>query len=94
MMFSHGTRKAWEGKGCLQPDRLDIGRRVCQPVRTQTGISFSAEAVVRYAESGSATKDYHNIQAVYCQGVNDISKNLNTLRGLIHGFKPGNPVPH
>ncbi|MDA3955605.1 glutamate synthase large subunit [Oceanispirochaeta sp.] len=81
-------RKAWM-ENDVYSNRLASGGEFASRKNADRHL-FSAEAVVNM-QKAVRLKDY-SIFKKYTQGVNDISKNLNTLRGLFK-FKPGNPVP-
>lgn len=81
-------RKAWSEKD-VYSNRLEAGGEFSSRKNADKHL-FSAEAVVNM-QKAVRNGDYE-IFKKYTQGVNDISKNLNTLRGLFQ-FKPGKPVP-
>ncbi len=81
-------RKAWE-ENDVYSHRLVSGGEFASRKNADKHL-FSAEAVVDM-QKAVRTGDYATFKK-YSQGINDISSNLNTLRGLFK-FKPGKSVP-
>ena len=81
-------RKAWEAKD-VYSHRLQSSGEFSSRKNADKHL-FSAEAVVNM-QKAVRTGDYKTFKK-YTAGINDISKNLNTLRGLFR-FKKGTPVP-
>ena len=81
-------RKAWEDKD-VYSNRLEPGSEFSSRKNAEKHL-FSAEAVVSMQKA--VRQGDYEIFKQYSKGINDISKNLNTLRGLFK-FKTGKPVP-
>ena len=81
-------RKAWEDKD-VYSNRLTSGGSFASRKNADKHL-FSAEAVVNMQKA--VRQGDYEIFKQYSKGINDISKNLNTLRGLFK-FKTGKPVP-
>ena len=81
-------RKAWEEKD-VYSHRLQSSGEFSSRKNADKHL-FSAEAVVNM-QKAVRTNDFQAFKK-YTAGINDISKNLNTLRGLFK-FKKGTPVP-
>ena len=81
-------RKAWEDKD-VYSNRLESGGEFASRKNADKHL-FSAEAVVNMQKA--VRQGDYKIFKEYSRGVNDISKNLNTLRGLFK-FKSATSVP-
>jgi len=81
-------KKAWYEKD-VYSSRLSPGGEFASRKDADKHL-FSAEAVVNL-QKAVRNGDY-KVFKQYSSGINNISKNLNTLRGLFQ-FKKGNPVP-
>jgi glutamate synthase domain-containing protein 2/glutamate synthase domain-containing protein 1/glutamate synthase domain-containing protein 3 len=81
-------RKAWEDKDVYR-NRLASGGEFASRKNADKHL-FSAEAVVSMQKA--VRQGDYKIFKQYSRGVNDISRNLNTLRGLFK-FKEAAPVP-